>query len=55
MHIFVLLSLVKLGELFDVLCVGLNIMNLKLFDAYQIINSQILVVTLGYLGDIRVA
>ena len=29
-------------------------MNLKLFDAYQIINSRILVVTLEYLGDIRV-
>ena len=29
-------------------------MNLKLFDAYQIINSQIPMVTLEYLGDIRV-
>ena len=44
----------NLGALFDVLCVGLNIMDLKLFDAYRIINSQILVVTLEYLGDIRV-
>ena len=37
-----------------VLCVGLNIMNLKLFDAYHIIDPWILVVTLEYLGDIRV-
>ena len=44
----------NLGALFEVLCVGLNIMNLKLFDAYRIINSRILVVTLEYLGDIRV-
>ena len=44
----------NLGALFEVLYVGLNIMNLKLFDAYQIINSQILLVTLEYLGDIRV-
>ena len=29
-------------------------MNLKLFDAYHIINSRILAVTLEYLGDIRV-
>ena len=29
-------------------------MNLKLFDAYRIINSRILLVTLEYLGDIRV-
>ena len=42
------------GVLLEVLCVGLNIMNLKLFDAYRIINSWILVVTLEYLGDIRV-
>ena len=27
---------------------------LKLFDAYRIIDSRILVVTLEYLGDIRV-
>ena len=44
----------NLGALFEVLCVGLNIMNLKLFDAYHIINSQILVVTMERLGDIRV-
>jgi hypothetical protein len=44
----------NLGALFEVLYVGLSIMNLKLFDAYRIINSWILVVTLEYLGDIRV-
>ena len=44
----------NLGALFEVPCVGLSIMNLKLFDAYRIINSWILVVTLEYLGDIRV-
>ena len=44
----------NLGALFEVLCVGLSIMNLKLFNAYRIINSWILVVTLEYLGDIRV-
>ena len=33
---------------------GLNIMIMKLFDAYRRINSWILVVTLEYLGDIRV-
>jgi hypothetical protein len=44
----------NLGVLFEVLCVGLNIMNLELFDAYHIINPRILVVTLEYLGDIRV-
>ena len=44
----------NLGALFEVLCVGLSIINLKLFDAYRIINSRILVVTLEYLGDIRV-
>ena len=42
------------GALFEVLCVGLIIMNLKLFDAYRIIDPRILVVTLEYLGDIRV-
>ena len=42
------------GALFEVLCVGLSIMNLKLFDAYRIINSWIVVVTLEYLGNIRV-
>ena len=44
----------NLGALFEVLCVGLSIMNLKLFDAYRIIDPRILVVTLEYLGDIRV-
>ena len=44
----------NLGVLFEVLCVGLNMMNLKLFDACQIINPRILEVTLEYLGDIRV-
>ena len=44
----------KLGALFEVLCVGLSIMNLKLFNADRIINSWILAVTLEYLGDIRV-
>ena len=44
----------NLGTLFEVLCVGLTIMNLKLFDAYRIINSRILAVTLECLGDIRV-
>ena len=55
MHVFVLVSPVGiLGALFEVLCVGSNIMNLKLFDAYRIIDPRILVVTLVYLGDIRV-
>ena len=44
----------NIGALFEVLCVGSNIMNMKLFDAYRIIDSRILVVTLVYLGDIRV-
>ena len=44
----------NLGLHFEVLCVGLSIMNLKLFDAYRIINSRILAVTLEYVGDIRV-
>ena len=44
----------NLGVIFEVLCVGLSIMNLKLFDAYRIMNSWILAVTLEYLGDIRV-
>ena len=55
MHVFrPTLSNRNVAVLFQVLCVGLNIMNLKLFDAYRLINSQILVVTLDYLGDIRV-
>ena len=44
----------NLGALFEVLCVGLSIMNLKLFGAYRINNSRILAVTLEYLDDIRV-
>ena len=44
----------NLGALFEVPYVGLNIMNLKLFDAYCIIDPRILVVTLEYLGEIRV-
>ena len=49
MHVFVLVSPVGiLGALFEVLCVGLNIMNLKLFDVYRKIDPQILVVTLEY-------
>ena len=43
----------NLGGLFEVLFVGLNIMNLKLFDAYRIMDQWILVVRLEYLGDIR--
>ena len=55
MHVLVFcFSRRNLGALFEVLCVGLSIMNLKLFDAYRIINSGILAVTLEYLGDIRV-
>ena len=44
----------NLWALFEVLCVRLNIMNPKLFDACRISDPQILVVTLEYLGDIRV-
>ena len=44
----------NLGALLEVFCVRLSIMNLKYFDAYRIINSRILAVTLEYLGDIRV-
>ena len=51
MHVF---SDGNFGALFEILCVGLTIMNLKLFDAYRIIDPLILVVTLEYLGDIRV-
>ena len=54
MHIFVLVSLVEiLGHPLRFF-VGLSIMNLKMFDAYHIINSRILAVTLEYLGDTRV-
>ena len=44
----------NLGALFEAFYVELNIMNLKLFDAYRIIDLRILVVTLEYLGDNRV-
>ena len=54
MHIFIIFSPIDtLGSPCSSLC-GLNIMNLKLFDTYRIINSWVLAVTLGYLGDIRV-
>ena len=54
MHVFIPFSPVEILGHFEVLYVGLNIMNLKLFDAYHIIDPRILVVTLEYLGDIRV-
>ena len=51
---FIIFSPIEtLGSPCSCLC-GLSIMNLKLFDTYHIINSQVLAVTLGYLGDIRV-
>ena len=54
MHVFIIFSPIEtLGSPCSSLC-GLNIMIMKLFDAYRRINSQILVVTLEYLGDIRV-
>ena len=54
MHVFIIFSLIEtLGAPWSSVC-GLNIMIMKLFDAYRIINSWILVVTLEYLGDIRV-
>ena len=54
MHVFIIFSPIEtLGSLCSSLC-GLNIMIMKLFDAYRRINSRILVVTLEYLGDIRV-
>ena len=54
MHVFIIFSPIEtLGSPYSSLC-GLNIMIMKLFDAYRIINSWILVVTLEYLGDIRV-
>ena len=54
MHVFILVSPVKILGHSLRFFVGLNIMNLKLFDAYHIIDPWILVVTLEYLGDIRV-
>ena len=54
MHVFIIFSLIEtLGSPCSSLC-GLNIMIMKLFDAYCRINSQILVVTLEYLCGIRV-
>ena len=54
MHAFIIFSLIEtLGSPCSSLC-GLNIMTMKLFDAYRRINSRILVVALEYLGDIRV-
>ena len=54
MHVFIIFTPIEtLGSLCSSLC-GLNIMIMKLFDAYPRINSWILVVTLEYLGDIRV-
>ena len=53
-HIFVLLSPMKtLGCSLKFFVLDL-FMNLKLFDAYRIVNSGILVVTLEHLCDIRV-
>ena len=54
MHVFIIFSPIEtLGSPCSSLC-GLNIMIMNLFDAYRRINSQILVVTLEYLGIIRV-
>ena len=54
MLIFIIFSPIEtLGSPCSSLC-GLSIMIMKLFDAYRTINSLVLVVTLEYLGDIRV-
>ena len=54
MHVFIIFSPIEtLVSPCSSLC-GLNIMIMKLFDAYHRINSWIFVVTLEYLGDIRV-
>ena len=54
MHVFIIFSSIEtLGSPHSSLS-GLNIMIMKLFDAHRRINSRILVVTLEYLGDIRV-
>ena len=54
MHVFIIFSPIEtLGSPCSCLC-GLDIMIIKLFDAYRRINSWILVVTLEYLGEIRV-
>ena len=44
----------NLGVHLEVLCVGLNMIDLKLFDACRIIYPRILEVTLEYICDIRV-
>ena len=50
MHVLVFVSPVEiLGHSLKFFCVGLSIMNLKLFDAYRTINSRILAVTMEYL------
>ena len=50
-HVFIIFSTIEaLRSPCSSLC-GLNIMLMKLFDAYLRINSRILVVTLGYLID----
>ena len=54
MHVLVFVSLIEILGHSLRFFVGLTIMNLKLFDAYRIINSRILAVTLEYIGDIRV-
>ena len=54
MHVFIIFSPIgTLGSPYSSLCL-LNIMFIKLFDSYRRINSWIFVVTLEYLGDIRV-
>ena len=54
MDVFIIFSPIETqGSPCSSLC-GLNIMIMKLFDAYHRINSQIVVVILEYLGDIRV-
>ena len=54
MHVFIIFSPIEtLGSPYCSL-IRLNIMIMKLFDVYRRINSRIIVVTLEYLGDIRV-
>ena len=53
MHVFIIFSKIEtLRSPCTSLC-GLNIMIMKLFDAYRRINSRILMVTLEYLDDIK--
>ena len=55
MHVFIIFSPIEnLGSPCSSLC-ELNIMIMKLFDAYHRTNSRILVVTLEYLGGIGVS